>query len=144
MSYLSRLECPECARDYAPDELRTVCPECGSPLLARYDLSLARSRLDRDALVARANTMWRWRELLPVRDQVHIVTLAEGGTPMLHLPHLGKQLGLPNLYIKDEGRNPTGTFKARGIGMAVSRAVELGVRGFAPLDPIHARETRGE
>jgi threonine synthase len=74
--------------------------------------------------------MWRWRELLPVRDAAHIVTLAEGGTPMLHSPRLGKQLGLPNLYIKDEGRNPTGTFKARGIGMAVSRAVELGVRGF--------------
>ncbi len=130
MSYLSHLECPECARDCAADELRTVCPECGSPLLARYDLPLARARLDRDALVARPNTMWRWRELLPVRDAAHIVTLAERGTPMLHSPRLGKQLGLPNLYIKDEGRNPTGTFKARGIGMAVSRAVELGVRGF--------------
>jgi len=81
-------------------------------------------------MLARPNTMWRWRELLPVRDELHIVTLAEGGTPMLHAPHLGRQLGLPNLYIKDEGRNPTGTFKARGIGLAVSRAVELGVRGF--------------
>lgn len=130
MSYLSHLECPECAKDYAADELRTTCPKCGSPLLARYDLPLARARLDRDTLNTRPNTMWRWRELLPVRDKAHIVTLAEGGTPMLHSPRLGKQLGLPNLYIKDEGRNPTGTFKARGIGMAVSRAVELGVRGF--------------
>ena len=130
MSYLSRLECSECARDYAADELHTVCLECGSPLLARYDLPLARARLDRDVMLARSNTMWRWRELLPVRDEAHIVTLAEGGTPMLHAPHLGRQLGLPNLYIKDEGRNPTGTFKSRGIGMAVSRAVELGVRGF--------------
>ncbi len=130
MSYLSHLECSQCARDYAADELRTVCPECGSPLLARYDLPLARARLDRDAMLACPNTMWRWRELLPVRDEAHIVTLAEGGTPMLHAPHLGRQLGLPNLYIKDEGRNPTGTFKARGIGLAVSRAVELGVRGL--------------
>jgi threonine synthase len=130
MSYLSHLECPECAGDYASDELRTVCPKCGSPLLARYDLPLARARLDRDTLNTRPNTMWRWRELLPVRDDAHIVTLAEGGTPMLRAPHLGRRLGLPNLAIKDEGRNPTGTFKARGIGMAVSRAVELGVRGF--------------
>lgn len=130
MSYLSHLECPECARNYAADELRTVCPECGSPLLACYDLPLVRAHLDRDAVLARPHTMWRWRELLPVRDEAHIVTLAEGGTPMLQAPRLGKQLGLPKLYLKDEGRNPTGTFKARGIGMAVSRAVELGVRGF--------------
>jgi threonine synthase len=130
MSYLSHLECPECARDYVADELRTVCPECGLPLLARYDLSHAGAHLDRDALNARPNTMWRWREILPVREKAHIITLAEGGTPMLHAPHLGEQLGLPNLTIKDEGRNPTGTFKARGIGMAVSRAVELGVKGF--------------
>jgi threonine synthase len=74
--------------------------------------------------------MWRWRELLPVRDQAYIVTLSEGGTPLLQAPHLGKQLGVPNLYVKDEGRNPTGTFKARGIGVAVSRAIELGVQGF--------------
>jgi threonine synthase len=130
MSYLSHLECPECAGDYAADELHTVCPECGSPLLARYDLPLASTRLDRDALNTRPNTMWRWHELLPVRDQAHVVTLSEGGTPMLHVPHLGEQLGLQKLYLKDEGRNPTGTFKARGIGTAVSRAVELGVKGF--------------
>jgi threonine synthase len=130
MSYLSRLDCPECAKVYSAVELRTICPECGSPLLARYDLPLARTHLDRDAMRARPGDMWRWHELLPVHDEAHIVTLGEGGTPMLHVPRLGAQLGLPSLYIKDEGRNPTGTFKARGLGMAVSRAVELGVRGF--------------
>lgn len=74
--------------------------------------------------------MWRWRELMPVRDVAHIVTLGEGGTPLFHVPRLGAQLGLARLYIKDEGHNPTGTFKARGLGAAVSRAVELGVTGF--------------
>jgi threonine synthase len=130
MCYLDHLDCPECLRAFSADELRTVCPQCGSPLLARYNLDQAKRRLDRDALKTRPNTMWRWRELLPVRDQAHIITLAEGGAPLLHTPHLGQHLGAPNLYIKDEGRNPTGTFKARGIGMAVSRAVELGVQGF--------------
>ena len=130
MSFLSHLECPECGRNHTADELHTVCPVCGSPLLARYDLSQAKIRLDRDRFQIRPNTMWRWRELLPVRDEAHIITLAEGGAPLIYTPRLGQQLDVRNLYIKDEGRNPTGTFKARGIGMAVSRAVELGVKGF--------------
>ena len=130
MSYLARLDCPECAKVFPADEVCTVCPDCGSPLLAHYDLSQAKAHLDREAFAARPSDMWRWRELLPVRDPARAVTLGEGGTPMFHTPRLGAQLGLPNLYIKDEGRNPTGTFKARGLGMAVSRAVELGVPGF--------------
>jgi len=138
MSYLSHLDCPECARVHSADELQTVCSHCGSPLLARYDLSQAKSHVDRDALAARsknatlprAGRLWCWREFLPVRDTSYIITLGEGGTPTLAAPHLAHQLGLSQLYVKDEGRNPTGTFKARGIAMAVSRAVELGVRGF--------------
>lgn len=130
VSYLSHLECPECKQTYSADELHTICLKCGSPLLVRYDLSRAKTHLDRDAMRARPNAMWRWRELLPVRDKTHVITLGEGGTPLLHVPRLGRQLGAPQLYIKDEGCNPTGTFKARGIGVAVSRAVELGVRGF--------------
>jgi threonine synthase len=74
--------------------------------------------------------MWRWQEFLPIRDEKYIITLGEGGTPTLETPHLAQKLGLQKLYVKDEGRNPTGTFKARGIGMAISRAVELGVRGL--------------
>jgi len=130
MSYLSHLECPACAAAYSADELHTVCPDCGSPLLARYDLSQAQAHLDRDALGYRPGNLWRWHELLPVRDLQRIITLDEGGTPLLHAPRLGQQLGLLRLYIKDEGRNPTGTFKTRGLAVAVSRAVELGVRGF--------------
>ncbi len=130
MSYLSHLDCPECAKVHSAQELQTVCSHCGSPLLAHYDLSQAAAHIDRDALTARPGSMWRWRELLPVQDISRIVTLGEGGTPTLETPHLAQQLGLNQLYVKDEGRNPTGTFKARGIAMAVSRAVELGVRGF--------------
>ncbi len=130
MSYLSHLDCPECAKVYSADELHTVCPECGSPLLARYDLPQARAHLDRDAMTVYSTGTWRWRELLPVRDAACIVTLGEGSTPTLAAPHLAHQLGLKQLYVKDEGRNPTGTFKALGMAVAVSRAVELGVRGF--------------
>jgi threonine synthase len=130
MSYLSHLNCPECDKSFSADEWHTVCPNCGSPLLARYDLPQARACLDRDAMTVCSTGMWRWRELLPVRDVAHIVTLGEGNTPLLHTPRLGELLGLTHLYVKDEGRNPTGTFKARGIASAVSRSVELGVLGF--------------
>jgi threonine synthase len=130
MSYLSHLDCPECHKSFSSDELRSVCPVCGSPLFARYNLQQAKAHLDCDAMTVRHNGMWRWIELLPVHDPSRIITLGEGGTPLIHTPHLSKMLGLTHLYVKDEGRNPTGTFKARGIAAAVSRAVELDVRGF--------------
>jgi threonine synthase len=130
MSYLSHLDCPECHKSFSSEALRSVCPVCGSPLFARYNLQQAKAHLDRDAMTVRHNGMWRWIELLPVHDPSRIITLGEGGTPLIHTPHLSKMLGLTHLYVKDEGRNPTGTFKARGIAAAVSRAVELGVQGF--------------
>jgi threonine synthase len=130
MSYLSHLDCPECHKSFSSEALRSVCPVCGSPLFARYNLQQAKAHLDRDAMTVRHNGMWRWIELLPVHDPSRIITLGEGGTPLFHTPHLSKMLGLTHLYVKDEGRNPTGTFKARGIAAAVSRAVELDVRGF--------------
>jgi threonine synthase len=130
MSYLTHLECPECGRTYPADEINTICAPCGSPLLARYDLDLARAELNRDAFRSRPGDMWRWRELMPVRDKARIVSTGEGGTPTLEAPRLGARLGARALFVKDEGRNPTGTFKARGLAAAVSRAVELGVSGF--------------
>ncbi len=128
-SSLDHLECPECRRTYPADTLQTICPECRSPLLARYDLGAVR-KLDRAVFFGRPATLWRWREVLPVRETEHIVTLGEGGTPLLPAPRLGSRLGLARLEIKDEGLNPTGTFKARGLGAAVSRALELGLKGF--------------
>jgi threonine synthase len=85
MSYLSHLQCSYCGREYDADQLIRVCPECELPLLARYDLAKAAAEVDRDALACRPASMWRFHELLPVRDPAHIVTLGEGGKPVLKL-----------------------------------------------------------
>lgn len=130
MNYLSHLECSHCGRIYEADALIRVCRDCGLPILARYDLAKAADEIDREELTRRSEGLWRFRELLPVRDPRYIVTLGEGGTPVLKLGQLGKELGLHRLFIKDEGLNPTGTFKALGLAAAVSRALELGVREF--------------
>ena len=127
MSYLTHLECPLCAKTYEADRLQGMCPDCVRPLLARYDLRAAGS-LGRDELITREPTMWRYRALLPVQDAQAVVSLGEGFTPLLHADRLGDELGLPHLYIKDEGLNPTGSFKARGLAVAISRARELGVK----------------
>ncbi len=127
MSYLSDLECLQCRRSFDPTTLQTFCPDCSAPLMPRYDLARARGALDRDEVACRPRGMWRWRELMPVLDANNIVTLGEGDTPLLRLANLGARLGLSNLFVKDESVNPTGTFKARGLSAAVSKAKELGV-----------------
>ena len=127
MSYLLILECQACAHLYAAAEIQTYCLNCQSPLLARYDLERARLQLDRDEFRRRPPGMWRWQELLPVHDLKYVTSLGEGDTPLLPLPNLGTKLGLARLYAKDESHNPTGTFKARGLSAAVSKARELGV-----------------
>ena len=129
-SYLIHLECTECAKTYPSNELIGVSPCCGKVLFARYDLAKMRREVDRDELKNRRTDMWRFAELLPVRDPDRIVSLGEGGTPLLAATRLGRKLGLDHLFIKEEGLNPTGTFKARGISAAVARAVELGAPGF--------------
>lgn len=130
MNYLTHLECSHCQTRYEADQLIRLCKQCDHPLLARYDLAKAAAELDRDEVAQRRPTLWRFQELLPVRNPQHIVTLGEGGNPVLPLGNLGKRLGLENLFIKDEGQNPTGSFKALGLSTAVSRAVELGVDEF--------------
>jgi threonine synthase len=130
MSFLSHLQCSHCGREFSAEQLIRLCPDCQLPLLARYDLAAAATHVDRDELPTRAASMWRFHELLPVRDPAHIVTLGEGGKPVLKLDHLGDELGLKQLYLKDEGQNPTGSFKALGLAAAVSRACELGVTEF--------------
>lgn len=101
------------------------------PLWVRYDLKSIGAATDRDALTRRPPTMWRYRELLPVAADENIVTLGEGMTPLLKCEALGSALGLSDLWIKDESQLPTGSFKARGLAMAVSRAKELGIRRVA-------------
>ena len=129
MSYLTHLECSLTGQIYDADKLIRLS-DAGQPLLARYDLDKARAELDRDKIMRRPAGMWRFRELLPVRDPQYITTLGEGGKPVLKLNQLGRHLGLHQLYLKDEGQNPTGSFKALGLAAAVSRARELGVTEF--------------
>lgn len=130
MSYFTHLDCSNCGRQYGADQLLKVCLTCGYPLLARYDLERAASDLDRNEIATRPTGLWRFAELLPVRDPAWRISLGEGGKPVLRLDRLGAQLGLRKLYLKDEGQNPTGSFKALGLAVAVSRALELGVQEF--------------
>ena len=128
--YLTHLECPRCGTTHDADRPQHLCL-CGSPLLARYDLDTIRGKVDRDALAARAADLWRYRELLPVADADNITTLGEGWTPMLPAPRYGEHIGIRGLLVKDEGLVPTGSFKARGAAVGVSRARELGVKHVA-------------
>jgi threonine synthase len=126
-SYLTDLTCSSCGRKYSASELNTFCAECNSPLLVQYDLETVRREVDRDKIRTRPAGMWRWHEMLPVCQPGNTVYLGEGDTPLLQLPNLGAEMGLTQLYTKDESLNPTGSFKARGLSAAISKAKELGV-----------------
>ncbi len=129
-SYLDHLECTVCGAEYPYDGLATVSDCCGKVLFVRYDLPRLRREVQRSDFDRRPANMWRYNELLPVTDGDSVITLGEGGTPLLDAATLARQVGIRRLLIKEEGLNPTGTFKARGIAAAVSRAVEIGARGF--------------
>jgi len=131
LSALTHLECGKCGRTYEADRLMNLCPECSRPLLARYDLAAAARTLTRDALKERDQDLWRYEEVLPVRRTSARIRLGEGWTPLLHAGALGEEIGCADTWVKDEGTNPTGSFKARGLCMAVSRAYELGARELA-------------
>ncbi len=123
---LTHLECTKCGRRYEAGRVYTVCGADGAPLYARYDLARAALDMRPGQLALREPTMWRYREVLPVGDPEQRVTLGEGFTPLVPAPRLGARLGLPKLLLKEEGGNPTGSFKARGLAMAVSMAKALG------------------
>ncbi len=129
--HVTHLECSSCGKTYEPRRLYNVCSQCGKPLLVRYDLKKIASTLKRDRLASREPSLWRYREVLPVEQEENVLTLGEGFTPLVPARRLGQKLGLSRLYIKDESLNPTGSFKARGLSMAVSMARELGVRKLA-------------
>ena len=130
-STITHLECTSCGRTHLADQLQTVCPDCGKVLYARYDLAAAAKTMTRDVLATRPWNLWRYFEILPVTDPAHALTLGEGGTPLLEALALGREFGIDRLLVKEEGLNPTGSFKARGLGMAVSRAKELGATSLA-------------
>jgi len=131
MSFYTHLECSSCGEKHEADKVQTVCRKCGKPLFARYDLESAKEAVARRELVGRESTMWRYWELLPVKSRRNVVSLGEGWTPLTRTPRLGEEVGLPDLWVKDEGIIPTGSFKARGLAMAVSKAKELGIKRVA-------------
>ncbi|KAA1275676.1 MAG: threonine synthase [SAR202 cluster bacterium] len=129
-SYIDHLECTQCGKTYPHDELSKISPCCNKVLFARYNLAQLKADKTREDWIDRPSNMWRFAELMPVVNPDNILTLGEGGTPLLEANQLGSKLGMSKLLIKEEGLNPTGTFKARGISAAVSKAYELGVTGF--------------
>jgi threonine synthase len=127
----THLECTACGANHSSEELRRLSPCCELPLYARYDLDAVAASVDRDALASRRADLWRYAEVLPVRDGSRVASLGEGWTPLVEASSLADSLGISRLLIKDEGQNPTGSFKARGLTMAVARAVELGAPAVA-------------
>jgi len=135
MTTFTHLECSQCAKRHAAGQLLNLC-DCGGPLLARYDLARLRDTWSRDSLANAPNTMWRYAPALPVSRAASIVSLGEGMTPLIHAARLGARLpgskvAASSLWVKDEGLNPTGSFKARGLSCAVSMCLELGARKLA-------------
>lgn len=127
---MTYLECSLCSLKFSPSEPQNLCP-CGGPLLVRYDLDRLRREWRRDSLSIAPRSIWRYAPVLPVANETNIVSLGEGWTPLLNAPRTAARLGLANLQIKDEGINPTGSFKARGLSCAISKCVELGIRKVA-------------
>jgi threonine synthase len=130
MSTITNLECSVCGKHYEAGRIHNLCT-CGGPLLVRYDLVAARQSWNREALANAPKTMWRYAPVLPPRAEGSIVSLGEGMTPLIRTKRLGERCGAHDLWVKDEGVNPTGSFKARGLSCAVSMCVELGIRKVA-------------
>ena len=130
-SYIQHLECSNCDATYPHTEPQNVCHSCGKPLYARYALDQLINTWKPEDLHTRPNSLWRYKELLPIQNDEDIVSLGETVTPLIHVNRLGDHFGLDNLWVKDESRLPTGSFKARGLAMAVSKAKALGIDKLA-------------
>jgi len=130
MNFAIDIVCARCEKLFSLEQLLNLCT-CGSPLLVRYNLPKAAVSLDKLALAGRPPTLWRYRELLPLQDDANLISLGEGFTPLVEANTLARELRLNRLWIKDESRNPTGSFKDRGLSVAISCAKELGVKKVA-------------
>jgi threonine synthase len=126
-SYLTHLECSECGNIFSFHERHSTCPECNSPLVARYGLCQVSESLSTKTIQQRNRGIWRWQEFLPVENGVNQISLGEGDTPIIRLIHPIKNVELSHLYCKDESNNPAGSYASRGLCVAISKAVELGV-----------------
>ncbi|MBM3853687.1 MAG: threonine synthase [Verrucomicrobia bacterium] len=129
--HLTHLSCTLCGKSHDAAVPQNVSSCCAKPLFAQYDLAAAARTMTKAALPSRAKSLWRYREVLPVRSEADIVTLGEGWTPLLPAPRLAARHNLARLVIKDEAQNPTGSFKARGMATAVSMAKQFGLRKLA-------------
>ncbi|MGD9630369.1 MAG: threonine synthase [Pyrinomonadaceae bacterium] len=129
---VTHLECSHCGLKHEAGRLQNLCIECGKPLLVRYDLALAKRTLSPEGLEGRGSSLWRYREVLPVADESNVISFGEGWTPLLKADRIARTLSAEiELFIKDEGQNPTQSFKARGMTAAISMAKELGVEKVA-------------
>jgi len=130
-NYVTHLECANCFERYGANLVHGLCVKCQRPLWVRYDLNAVKKAVSRDDLELRPQTMWRYRELLPVEDLANIVSLTETMTPLVSTPRLASTFGIDEILVKDESRLPTGSFKARGMAMAITKANEFGIRRVA-------------
>jgi threonine synthase len=130
ITFAKEIFCPRCQTNFPLSQLLNLCP-CGSPLLVRYDLKKARAELAKSSVKGRPSSLWRYRELLPLQNDANKVSLGEGFTRLVEGRSLARELGLRCVWIKDEAQNPTGSFKDRGLCLAVTMANELGVKKLA-------------
>jgi threonine synthase len=131
MTFVTHLECANCGQKYDPGLVHNLCTACQRPLLVKYDLEALRRLAPKPPFAGRPSTLWRYRELLPVKDDAKIISLTETMTPILECKRLAREFGVNNLLVKDESRLPTGSFKARGMALAVSKANEFGITKVA-------------
>ncbi len=130
-SCITKLVCTNCKKEFIANKKHNLCEFCGKVLYPRYDLEKAKETLSKELIQMRkVHNIWRLNEIMPVNDSKYRITLGEGWTPIITLKNIGHDFGLKDLYIKDEGLNPTGTFKSRGLCAAVSKGLELGITDF--------------
>ena len=131
MPFVTHLECANCGQRYDPKQAHNLCTACQRPLWVRYDLAALKRAFTKQSLLGRPPTLWRYLEMLPVREPADIVSLTETVTPILETKRLAAEFGMKRLFVKDESRLPTGSFKSRGMAMALSKAKEFGIRRVA-------------
>src|SRR5258707_6929145 len=131
MNFVTHLECANCGKHYDANKVHNLCTACQRPLWVRYDLDALKKNFSKKALFGRPPTIWRYLEMLPMSDPANIVSMTETITPILEAKRLAAEFGVQHLFVKDESRLPTGSFKARGMAMAVSKAKELGITRVA-------------
>lgn len=130
-NFVTHLECANCGQKYDAAQVHNLCTACNRPLWVKYDLEAVKRNFPKSKLSGRSSSLWRYMELLPIKDQSKIVSLAETISPILETKRLAAEFGMSNLYVKDESRLPTGSFKSRGMTMAISKANEFGIKTVA-------------